>query len=325
MCSLNLRGRDLFPDFNPSLFDDPEFKEDSVREVIISPILTRLGYTPSGEYRVVRSKVLDHPFIYVGTRKIPIKMIPDYTLKSGEKVILILDAKQPREDILRREAVQQAYSYAIHPEIKSDHFALCNGRRFVLFSVDQSDPIFVADYENYESEWDEIARFLSPRMLKEPFLRKFAPDFGCALARLGLADGAKVTLFPARFNLIARLDDTMMTATANIDLEGKPHCVSFDFEKSLLPSILSCLPLELSEAFINALSRAPFQAAAELALELNLHATLGSEVQLEAESFRPLIVEEIVSSRFDPSPWVNEATDIPDHVFRLRKAVVFKA
>lgn len=313
----------MFPEFDPSLFNDPEFKEDSVREVIISPILSRLGYSPSGEHRVIRSKVLDHPFIYAGTRKIPIKMIPDYTLKSREKVILILDAKQPREDILRREAVQQAYSYAIHPEIKSEYFALCNGKSFVLFSVDKSDPIFITEYEAYESGWEEIERFLSPKMLREPALRGFAPDFGCALARLGLEEGALVTLFPARFNVIARLDDTMMTATANIDLSGKPHCVSFDFNKSLLPSVLSCLPSELSDAFSSALGRAPFQAAAELALKLNLDARLGSEVRVEAESFRPLIVENILSSQFDPSAWVNEATDIPDHVFQLRKAVVF--
>jgi hypothetical protein len=251
-------------------------------------------------------------------------LIPDYSLKSGDRVILILDAKQPREDVLRREAVQQAYSYAIHPEIKSEHFALCNGRRLAVFSVDQSDPILVVDYEDFENEWDEIVRFLSPKMLKEPILRRFAPDFGCAIARLGLEEGASVTLFPARFNLLARLDDKMMSATANVELAGKPHCVSFDFDKKLLPSILSCLPSELAEAFSDALNRAPFQAAAELALELNLHTKLGSEIELESESFRPLLVEEVINSRFDPSPWVNEASDIPDHVFQLRKACVFK-
>lgn len=324
MYSLNKWGHELFPEFDPSLFNDPNFKEDSVREVIISPILTRLGYGPSGENRVVRSKTLSHPFIYAGTRKIPVKMIPDYTLMSGEKAILILDAKQPRVDILSREAVQQAYSYAIHPEIKSEHFALCNGRSLALFNVDQSDPIFEVEYESFEGEWEEIERFLAPKMLREPILRRFAPDFGSAIARLGLEEGAKIGLFPARFNLIARLDEEMMSATANIDLAGKPHCVSFDFDKALLPSVLSCLPSELSEAFSNALNRAPFQAAAELALELNLHARLGSEIQLEAESFRPLVVEEIVSSRFDPSPWVTEASDIPDHVFRLRRAFVFR-
>jgi hypothetical protein len=56
--------------FNPSLLNSPEFKEDSVREVIITPILSRLGHTPSGSDRVIRSKALVHPFIYAGTRKL---------------------------------------------------------------------------------------------------------------------------------------------------------------------------------------------------------------------------------------------------------------
>jgi predicted type IV restriction endonuclease len=101
------------------LLDDREFKEDSGREVIITPILTRLGYTPSGSDRVIRSKSLVHPFIYVGTRKHPVTIIPDYTLLSDGKVLCVLDAKSPTEDILSREHVQQAYSYAIHPEVKS--------------------------------------------------------------------------------------------------------------------------------------------------------------------------------------------------------------
>ncbi len=65
-----IQGAKVFADLDPSLLDDPEFKEDSVREVIVAPLLTRLGYTPSGPFRVVRSKSLTHPFIYVGTRKV---------------------------------------------------------------------------------------------------------------------------------------------------------------------------------------------------------------------------------------------------------------
>lgn len=314
----------MFPDFDPSLFDDSEFKEDSVREVIISPILSRLGYTPSGENRVIRSKVLKHPFIYAGTRKLPISLIPDYTLISGNRIVLVLDAKQPRVDILAPESVQQVYSYAIHPEIKSEHFALCNGKRIAVYSVDQSDPILVMNYQDFENSWDDIVRFLSPKMLREPNLRSFAPDFGCALARLGLKEGAIVTLLPASFNLVARLDDNMMTASANIDFSERPHCISLDFDNDFLPAILSCLPHELSEAFSNALRRAPFQAAAELAIEIDLHAILGSEIEGDAENFRPLIVKEIMSSRFNPLPLENRATDIPPNIFRLRDAFVLK-
>ncbi|MBY5725227.1 type I restriction enzyme HsdR N-terminal domain-containing protein [Rhizobium leguminosarum] len=310
----------MFVDFDSSLLDDLEFKEDSVREVIIVPMLTRLGYAPSGEHRVVRSKILTHPFIYAGTRKLPIKLIPDYTLTSGGKVILVLDAKGPKEDVLSREAVQQVYSYAIHPEVKSQHFALCNGKRLVVFSVDQSDPILSVDYAGFVPRWEEIERFLSPRTLREPSLRRFAPDFGCALSRLGLSEGAEVVLMPAGINLVGRLDDRLMTAGANVEFAGKQHCVSFDFDRRFLPAMLSGLPNELASAFANALERAPFQAAAELVIELDLRTALGAEILGEKESFRPLIIKEVLVSRFNPMPMIEEQSNFPPNLFRLRKA-----
>ena len=252
-----------------------------------------------------------------------VKMIPDYTLMSGRKVVLVLDAKQPREDILSREAVQQVYSYAIHPEIKSQYFCLCNGKRLIVFDVDSNDPILDLTYENFETSWAEIRRHLLPAMLKDPTLRRFAPDFGCALARLGLGEGAIVTLLPASFNLVARLDETMMSASANVDFVDKPHCVSFDFDRRFLPSILSCLPTDLAEAFSTALDRAPFQAAAELAIELELQTILGPEIHTEAETFRPLVVQKAILSRLSPLPSANGASDIPSHVFQLRRALEF--
>lgn len=33
----------MFPGIQPTTFDDPEFKEDSVRELVVAPILARLG------------------------------------------------------------------------------------------------------------------------------------------------------------------------------------------------------------------------------------------------------------------------------------------
>lgn len=67
----------MFQHFDKKLFSDPDFKEDSVREVIIAPILSKLGYHPVGEDRIVRSKTLVQPFIYVGTKRHPVKIIPD--------------------------------------------------------------------------------------------------------------------------------------------------------------------------------------------------------------------------------------------------------
>ena len=314
----------MFTDFDPALFDDPEFKEDSVREVIITPLLNRLGYTPSGSNRVVRSKSLNHPFIYAGTRKVPVTLIPDYTLFSDRDVLLIIDAKRPTEDVLGRANVQQAYSYAIHPEIRSQHFALCNGKSLVVFNVDNNIPLLFILFPEFDSRWDEVEQHLAPKYLRHPMLRRFAPDFGCALSRLGLAEGSTITLLPLQLNLFAKLDDNMLTATANAEFADKPHCASFDFSRELLPEILAGLPTPLAEAFTYALSRAPFQAAAELAIELDVHARLGGEIEGEFESYRPLSIEKVMAARFNPQPLTNEATDIPDGVFRLRKAYTIR-
>jgi len=46
--------------------DNPDFKEDSVREVIILPILEKLGYK---QENIIRSKTLQHPFLKVGSKK----------------------------------------------------------------------------------------------------------------------------------------------------------------------------------------------------------------------------------------------------------------
>ena len=46
----------LFADFDFALLDDPDFREDSVREELIVPLLTALGFSASPPFRIIRSK-----------------------------------------------------------------------------------------------------------------------------------------------------------------------------------------------------------------------------------------------------------------------------
>lgn len=310
----------MFPDFDPALLNDPEFKEDSVREVIIAPMLARLGYAPSGVDRVIRSKALVHPFIYVGTRQVPVIMIPDYTLASDGKPVGVLDAKRPTEDVLSRKNVQQAYSYAIHPEIKATDFALCNGKQLAIFNVDDPKPQLVLSFEEFEARWPEIEKLLAPRFLRNPVLRKFAPDLGLAFSRLGMAKDAKIFMMGMQLNLFARLSDELITASANTSFAEKDHCVSGDFHPRFLDAMLAFLPSPLAVQFSDALRRIPFQAAAEMVIELDAELKLGEEVDNGTETFIPLLVENIIASRFNHSPDVPLATDVPASVFRLRNA-----
>ena len=40
-----------------------------VREVLIVPLLAALGFSEAPPYRIIRSKRLEHPFVYIGTAK----------------------------------------------------------------------------------------------------------------------------------------------------------------------------------------------------------------------------------------------------------------
>jgi len=310
----------MFTGIQSQLFDDPDFKEDSVREVVVAPILSKLGYLPTGRSRVIRSKALKHPYIRVGTQNHPVTIIPDYTLLYDQKPIFVLDAKGPKESVLKDAHIQQVYSYAIHPEIKCREFGLCNGRQLSIFNVDQSDPVLVLDFDDYESRWLEIERHLSPKYLLKPELRKFSPDFGFKLNRLGIDRNIDLIMVGVRLNLFARVNDDLLTASALCDFGDVEHFVSFDFPSEMLKKMVAGLPEPLGDMFCEALNCSPFQAAAGLVIELDLTAILGEETQGRDESFIPLLIQEIHESRFNPSLVPNDPKDIPSHVFQLRKA-----
>lgn len=158
----NVNRNELFNglDFS-TISDDPDFKEDSVREVIILPILRALGYRGGN---IVRSKSLKHPYLKVGSAKEkPITLIPDYCLKVEGAFAWVLDAKSPRESVADSGNIEQAYSYASHPEIRSVYFALCNGIEFALYRREgTSEAVFSFYVEEIEHYWERLKEFLAP-------------------------------------------------------------------------------------------------------------------------------------------------------------------
>jgi len=140
-------------DFKNLEFDD-FFKEDSVRERIIMPILTALGYT---EENIERSKTLEHPFLKIGSQKRPVKLIPDYAIKIGDYYAWVLDAKSPKQKADSEDNVAQVYSYAVHPEIRGKFFAICNGTHFVVYKPsDYNTPVLYMRLDAFEEEWERL-------------------------------------------------------------------------------------------------------------------------------------------------------------------------
>jgi 16S rRNA G966 N2-methylase RsmD len=148
----------LLGDIDFRRLNSKDFKEDSVREVIILPILHYLGYKNND---IVRSKSLMHPFLTIGSQKRKVTLIPDYVLKVKDNYAWVLDAKAPDEEITHGDNVEQVYSYATHPEIRAKYFALCNGKQFTLFKQDNSKPILNFKTSEISSYLEVLQYYLS--------------------------------------------------------------------------------------------------------------------------------------------------------------------
>lgn len=234
--------------FNFDLLNNPEFLEDSIREEIIVPIIKNLGYSANIPNQIIRSRKLLHPFVSIGSIRKKIHIIPDYLFEVNGKPAWILDAKSPTEDITKSKHVEQAYSYAIHSEVRTNLFALCNGREFALFDIQQIKPILHFPLETIGLYWDNLKRYLLPDKVFLKDYLSLAKDLGLHLKRLGF-DKFDNLIFPDMPIVgIAQLDNNMFSISCGVNSEGEEYCVTFDFDEEILNQFHGKIPIEVITA-----------------------------------------------------------------------------
>ncbi|MGD0060818.1 MAG: hypothetical protein ABSD58_15485 [Verrucomicrobiia bacterium] len=290
----------MFSKFDFSALDSPAFKEDAVREVIIAPILSRLGYEPTGPTRVERSKTLVHPFVMIGSKRHAVSIVPDYTLYADNKAIAVLEAKGPQESVIHSHHAEQAYSYAIHPEVRVSHYALCNGRELVVYRTDQWEPLLHLSIREIEKHWGDVEEALHPRFLKNPDLRGFAPDYGLAMLKAGFRREAIQIFVLHHLQTLMRVTDELYTVSTTTMYGDIEYLVSLDLSAELCSQMLSRLSPEISEPIAKALRRAPFQVDLCGKVLLSCSGHLGEVTKGAEEEFVPVTVSEIGEVRFDP-------------------------
>ncbi|CAN7342162.1 type I restriction enzyme HsdR N-terminal domain-containing protein [Pseudoduganella sp. LjRoot289] len=315
----------MFENFDFTVLNDPNYKEDSVREDLISPLLKELGYQPTGKQRMQRSQSLPHPFVMIGSQKRKIQVIPDYTLFHEDQAILILDAKRPSEAVVQSQHVEQAFSYAIHPEIRTKSYALCNGHELVLYDIDRAGPVFLVKMAEINDRWNDVLKHFSPVALLNHSHRAFQPDLGFFLKNAGFDQVHDFTFIDARITSLGHTAGGVLTATASPEMiEGMAFAGSFDMPLNVLPSILSCLPREVGAMVSNALSNPRSIVHVGGVIAITLTAQLGVQ---ELGSFQhdpliPLMVKKIQSiSRVDAFKVM--ANSIPAHTLNLPTILSF--
>lgn len=153
-------------DFDFSLLDNKDFKEDSVREDIIAPLLKELGFEAKksiGGLTLKRSVALTSD-TYLATKPIKAKdlIIPDYVLYIDGKPQCVLDAKKPDVNIrYKTKSERQAFYYAINPKMQSPFYALCNGRSLTLYQTSNQELILEIDLNTeLNSKFELLKQYL---------------------------------------------------------------------------------------------------------------------------------------------------------------------
>ncbi len=283
----------MFSDFNFQLLDDPGFKEDSVREEILFPILKRLGYTASGNCGIIRSKNLVHPFVKIGTQSVKINIIPDYILTYNGECIAVIDAKSPKQDIIKSSHVEQVYSYSIHPDVRVNRYGLCNGKKLVVYDVDKFEPVLEIDIKDIENKWSEVEKVLRADYIVFPEKKDFASDLGLRMIKAGLKPDVKMHFVTFDIFDIAKVEDDLYTSFSNMDTEDESLAVSLDYSREHLEQILSILPKEIIDEIKYELSRSPFKVMLKIPISVVLEARLGKLQKGIFEEFVPFKVVSI--------------------------------
>lgn len=291
----------LFDKFDFELLDDSNFKEDSVREEIIVPILKKLGFSATSNNKIIRSKPLEHPFVQFGTKSQKANIIPDYLLQIDNVFKLVLDAKSPSEEIRTGKNVEQVFSYAAHREIRSNMYGLCNGREIIIFDINETKPKLQLKISEIDANWHELFSVISPLALTKPYIFKFRPDFGFYLRRLGFDDKTENTFLGLWINGIGKVSENIYSIASSITFEDKVYLASFDFDKSLFPKFLNVLPIVKREKIRIALSNYPFKLNIELkeeSVNIGIVAKLSPKIECgRDEAFVPFIVISFIDKR----------------------------
>lgn len=144
--------------------------ETDVREEIVAPWLRALGYRTGTQHNVRRELYLQYDRLSLGRKKgerdPELRGKADYVLEAGGRVRWVLEAKAPSND-LGPDEVEQAWTYANHPEVRAVYHCLCNGRRLDMYRTN-SGPSHPALLSLLYAEltqpagWSRLERLLAP-------------------------------------------------------------------------------------------------------------------------------------------------------------------
>jgi hypothetical protein len=174
--------------------DFSSMNETDVREVIVRPLLERLGYRHGSDATIRTEVPLRYDKAFLGRKKPtkdpPLRGKPDYVCDAIPFGRWVIEVKAPDQE-LTTDVREQTHTYAAHPEIAAAYFLLTNGRRFELYRTSRLDgPVLAWSFDDLEEKFLTVLNLVSPAALRS-LAGLVKPDPGKPLG-VGLASSMRI-------------------------------------------------------------------------------------------------------------------------------------
>jgi hypothetical protein len=218
--------------------DFTRLNETDVREEIIAPLIRELGYQSASEHNVLREQSLRYPRNYLG-RKNPkkdpvLRGKADYILEAGGAVRWIIEAKAPSSNI-NSDEIEQACTYANHPEVCAVYFVLCNGKTLQIYQTNrgaEAPPVLSIDYEKLSDSTTKTILFnlLSPQAVLRDHPRQLIdlrPPIGPGLRSIVRVTGGYISYHKSTLPIPALNELQVSIMSGAIERDSENRMIAF--------------------------------------------------------------------------------------------------
>lgn len=171
-----------------------EMNETDVREEIVRPLLKRLGYAHGSENAIRTEQTFRYEKAFLGRKNAakdpPLVGRADYLLDVVSVGRWVVEVKAPGQPI-DQDTIDQAHTYAAHPEVAAMFFLCTNGRTFRLYRTSSLDaPLLAWEHEDTDEVFLALENLVGPEAIRRK-VELLRPDEGKPLGR-GLASDVQI-------------------------------------------------------------------------------------------------------------------------------------
>lgn len=214
----------------------------------------------------------------------------------NDKPAWILDAKSPLESVSKSKHIEQAYSYAIHSEVRVNYFALCNGRDFALYDISTIKPILEFPVQSIPLYWKNLKRYLQPETIFSEDRLRLAKDLGLHLKRLGFDSFDSLIFQNVPLTHIGQLDPDMFSSSGTVIQDGVKYVVSFDFGFDVFNQLKGKIPKQAIDILlVRENGQRKSVNFSDRAFYINIDCRIGDKLEEnEDEIFLPMLINRII-------------------------------